>query len=105
MASWVAKKCHTPITVKYPTGTVVDGKPTYTEVPGMARISDFAQADIDYFGRIQNGKIFLVAPLAVKPPVTAQIVHAGKTYDLKAVKTYTNAKDEVLAYKCAVAGI
>jgi hypothetical protein len=104
MASWVAKKCKTPITIKYPTGTISDGKPTFTEVSGTALVSDFSQSDIDYFGKIQDATSFLVAPLEVKPPVNAKITCEGKTYDLKAVKTYKNGKGEVLAYKCAAVG-
>ena len=100
MASLLVKLCKTSITIKYPTGTIVDGKQTFTDVSGKARMTDFSQADIDYFGKVQDGVIFLVAPLSAKPPVNAKITCDEKTYDLKAVKTYKNAKGEIVGYKC-----
>lgn len=102
MASLITKLCKTPVTIKYPSATITDGKETYTEVSGLARMSDFSQADVDYFGRIQNASSFLIAPLSSKPPVNGKIVHAGSTYDIKAVKVLVNARGIILGYKCAV---
>ncbi len=104
MASWVAKKCKSTITIKYPTGTFSDGKPTFSDVSALARISDLSISEIGIFGNVQNAKSFLVAPLSTAPPVGSKITHTGVTYDLKSVKTYTNCKDEVMAYKCIAVG-
>jgi len=101
--SWVAEFCREPVTIKYPAETIVDGKLAYTEVSGKARVSDFSQKDIDYFGRIECKKIFLIAPLSVNPPVAGQIVHSGNTYEIKAVRVFKDFDDVILAYKCAVA--
>lgn len=102
MASLITKLCKTPITIRYPSGTITDGKETYTDVSTLGRMSDFSQADVDYFGRIQNASSFLIVPLSSKPPVNGKIVHDGSTYDIKAVKVLVNAKGVVLGYKCAV---
>jgi hypothetical protein len=104
MAGMIEKKAKTPITIKQPTGSFTDGKPEYSEVPGMAMFFDFSQRDLNYFGSIKNGKIFLVAPLATDPILPGKIIFNNKEYDLKAIKTYRNTKSEVLGYRCAVAG-
>lgn len=84
---------------------VSDGKTTYTQSIGAkAIVMDFSQADFDYFGRIQNGKVFYVSPLDAPPTLPGKIRHGGKEYDIRGVRTYKNLSGLLLGYKIAVAG-
>lgn len=104
MAGVIEKYANNPITIRRRVG-IVDGQPEWEEVGGVAMIFDFSQADIDYFGAIKNGAIFLVAPTISKPPqVPGQVLHDGKIYDIQGVKTYRSLKGQLLGYRVAVAG-
>lgn len=108
--SLIEKKAKIPITIKQSTGNYVDGKPQFSDIPALCMFFDMSQKDIDYFGTIKNGKIFMVAPIddeqlpdqELKLP--GKIIHGSREYDLKGIKTYRNTKSEILGYKCAVAG-
>ena len=108
MAGLIERKAKTDITVK--TQAFVDGEPvftdgktTYTDLPAKCMVLDMSQEDLDYFGRIKNGTIFLIAPFAGTMAETCQIVHKGKTYDSKGIRTIKNMKSEIVGYKVAVA--
>ena len=83
---------------------IIDGKPSFTEsIPAKAIVSDFSQADIDYFGRITSGLIFYVSPLDAPPTLPGQIVWNGRTFDIKGVRVYKNLSGLLLGYKIAAA--
>ena len=44
-------------------GGISDGKPVWTSVLCNGFTLDMTQADVEYFGRIKDGRIFLIAPL------------------------------------------
>lgn len=100
----IKSKAKIPITIKQPTGTFVDGKPSYTDIPALCMFFDFSQSDYDYFGTIKNGKKFIIAPLDEAPKDGARITLVDKTYDVAGIKTYRKPNGRVLGYKCAVAG-
>ena len=83
---------------------IYDGKTTFTEsIPAKAIVSDFSQADLDYFGRITSGLIFYVSPLDTPPALPGQIVWNGRTFDIKGVRVYKNLSGLLLGYKIAAA--
>ena len=83
---------------------IYDGKTTFTEsIPAKAIVSDFSQADLDYFGRITSGLIFYVSPLDAPPALPGQIVWNGRTFDIKGVRVYKNLSGLLLGYKIAAA--
>lgn len=104
MPGIIQKYAKNPLVIRQ-APVIVDGKASYqNEIPATGMIFDFSQRDIDYFGSIQNGKIFLVAPLAETPSLPGQIVHDGISYEIKGVKTYRNLKGRLLGYRIAVMG-
>ena len=90
-----------PVTVKVPTGAFADGQSGYTEYSGYAMIMDFSHRDIDRYGSIKNGKIFLLR-CKNEPAPGSQIVHSGQTYDLKDIKVCRNLDGQVECYRCVV---
>jgi hypothetical protein len=91
------------VTLKIPAGVIVDGKELFAEHAAKSLIMDFSFQDINYFGQIKNGKIFLLKS-AHEPLAGSKITHAGKTYDLQAVKTCRDLDGRIECYRCAVAG-
>lgn len=83
---------------------IADGKTTFAEsIPAKAIVSDFTQADLDYFGRIQHGRIFYVSPLDSPPTLPGQIIWNGVTHDIKGIRIYKNLSGLLLGYKLAAA--
>ena len=95
----------TDIIIEQP-DSIVDGKQQYTRIPARGRVVDFSQRDIDYFGTIQDGKIFMVAPLELDTPpeLPGRIVYDGIEYDIRGIRTYRNLKGVCMGYRIAVAG-
>lgn len=91
------------VTLKVPTGVILDGKAATADHAGKAIIMDFSFQDINYFGQIKNGKIFLLKS-AFEPLAGSKITHVGKTYDIQAVKTCRDLDGRIECYRCAVAG-
>ena len=85
-------------------GGISDGKPVWTSVLCNGFTLDMTQADVEYFGRIKDGRIFLIAPLRSVPALPAMIVCDGREYEVKGIKTYRNLKGELLGYRMAAAG-
>lgn len=93
------------ITIKVPTGEYRDSKPVMAMTSARAREIDFSQSDRNFFGSIQNSKIFLFPPPAdgIVPIVGAEIECNGKKYDIIAVRVCRGISARVSAYRCAVA--
>jgi hypothetical protein len=88
------------ITIRKANG-YVDGKPQYSESPGKALITDFSQRDINRFGNIGGGQIFMVKA-DTAPEIDSQITHNGKIYDLKGIKVCRDLDGRIECYRCAV---
>lgn len=103
MAGIIKKNAKTTAVIKQ-CCSIVDGKPVWTTISCLCLVFDFTQADIQYFGAVQNGKIFLVAPLKNHPQLPGMIVLDNVEYDIKGIKIHRNLKGVVLGYRIAVAG-
>ena len=103
MPGLIDRHARTPLTLRQRAG-IVDGKPTWREYSCRGMILDFSARDIDYFGAIRNGKIFLVAPFEITPELPGTIVFGGREYDIKGIKTYRNLRGVLYGYRMAVAG-
>ena len=104
MSGVIEKYARNSITIRKRVG-IVDGKPEWEEFGAIAMIFDFTQRDMDYFGDVKNGTVFLVSPtISQAPELTGQVVYDGKCYDIQGIKTYRNLKGQLLGYRIAVAG-
>ena len=103
MASIIEKYASEDVTLLQ--GPVItDGKTTFADsISAKAIVSDFSQADLDYFGRITSGLIFYVSPLDAPPTIPGQIIWNGRTFDIKGVRVYKNLSGLLLGYKIAAA--
>ena len=103
MASIIEKYASEDVTLLQ--GQIIsDGKPSFSEsIPAKAIVSDFTQADLDYFGRIQNGRIFYVSPLDAPPTLPGQIIWNGVPHEIQGVRVYKNLSGLLLGYKIAAA--
>jgi len=90
------------VILKIPSSTIVDGQRFFVGRVVKALIIDFTEHDLNYFGQIKNGKIFLLKS-AYEPLPDSRIVHAGKTYDLKGVKVCCDLDERIECYRCAAA--
>ncbi len=89
------------VTVRVPNGNFSDGQAAYTEYPGYALIMDFTRRDIDRYGSIKNGKIFLLR-CEGEPKPGSRIIHSGRTYDLKDIKICRDIDEQIECYRCVV---
>ena len=89
------------VTVKVSNGVFADGQTGYTEYPAYALITDFTHRDINRYGSIKNGKIFLLR-CDNEPVPGSQIIYSGQTYDLKDIKVCRNLDGQIECYRCVV---
>jgi hypothetical protein len=89
------------VMLRVPIGNFVDGQPECSESQENALITDFTRRDIDIYGNVKSGKIFLFNSVAVPVP-GSQIVYQGKIYDLKDIKTCRDLDGNVECYRCVV---
>ena len=103
MPGIIERYAKTAMTLKQRSG-IVDGKPTWSSTACVGMVLDFTKSDLEYFGAIQNGKIFLVSPLDFTPTLPGMMVCSGVEYEIKGIKTYRNLRGVLLGYRMAVAG-
>ena len=105
MAGIIERIAKNPATILQRTG-ITDGKPVWSEISCLCFPFDFEQSDKEYFGAIQDGKIFMVAPLELDTPpeLPGRIVYDGIEYDIRGIRTYRNLKGVCMGYRIAVAG-
>jgi len=89
------------VTLRVPTGAFADGQAGYTGYQGYALITDFTHRDINRYGSIKNGKIFLLR-CDKEPEPGSQIIHSGQTYDLKDIKVCRDLNGRIECYRCVV---
>lgn len=89
------------VTIQVPNGNFSDGQTAYTEYQGHALIMDFTRRDIDRYGKVKNGKIFLLR-CADEPKPGSRIIHLGQTYDLKDIKICRDLDEQIECYRCVV---
>lgn len=90
----------TDITIEQP-DKIVDGKQQYISIPARGCMIDFSQRDIDFFGKIENGKIILVAPPVI-PRLPGRIILDNVIYDLKSVKICRDLSGRLRGCRCVV---
>ena len=89
------------VTLRVPTGVFSDGQAGNTDYQAYALITDFTHRDIKRYGSIKSGKIFLLR-CDNEPEPGSQIIHGGKTYDLKDIKICRDLDGQVECYRCVV---
>ena len=82
-------------------GVFADGQAGYTDYQAYALITDFTSRDINRYGSIKNGKIFLLR-CDYKPKPGSQLIHNEQTYDLKDIKICRDLDGKVECYRCVV---
>jgi hypothetical protein len=90
-----------PVTLRTPTGNFSDGQSEHTEHQGYALITDVTRRDINRYGNVKNGKVFLLR-CASEPTPGSQIVHLDQTYDLKDIKICRDLDGQIECYRCIV---
>lgn len=103
MAGIIERNARDQAVIKQRIG-ISDGKDVWADVQCRCFSLDFEQSDKEYFGAIQNGKIFMVAPLGTNPHLPGMILHNGIEYEIRGIRTYRNLKGVLLGYQIAVAG-
>lgn len=103
MAGIIERNARYEAVIRQRTG-IADGKPQWTDVTCRCFSLDFEQSDREYFGAIQNGKIFMVAPMETTPLLPGRIVFENVEYEIRGIRTYRNLKGVLMGYRVAVAG-
>ena len=76
MASIIEKYASQDVTLLQ-NPVIADGKTTYkTRIEAKAIVSEFKEADEQYFGKIRNGITFYIAPLDDPPLLPGKIIPA-----------------------------
>ena len=103
VAGIIEKHAKTAATLKQRSG-ISDGKPIWSGSSCTVMELSYTRSDVERFGTIANGKIFLVSPLPFTPTLPGRIVCGGVEYDIKGIRTYRNLKGVLIGYRMAVAG-
>lgn len=94
-------KAKNTISIKQPSGTIIDGQDVYVSTTAKACIMDMTTRDIDLWGTVRNGKVFLIpAPVLVTRP--AKIEYGGKTYDIQQIKVCRDLDGKLIGCRCLV---
>ena len=104
MAGLIEKNARLDFTLKQAGDEIEDGKHTWIEVPCKGLMLDMRSNDFNLYGTLQDGKVFLVAPLKDEPLLPGFIVCNGKEYEIKTLKTLRNMRGTVLGYRIVAAG-
>ncbi len=104
MAGMIERNANFPLALKQRTG-ITDGKPIFgSPVPCLGMVFGLSQNDINRLGSIQDGKVFLVAPLESHPALPGFITYDGKDYEIKSLKIIRNLKGIVQGYRIVAVG-
>ena len=86
MASIIEKYASQDVTLLQ-NPVIADGKITYkTRIEAKAIVSEFKEADEQYFGKIRNGITFYISPLDDPPLLPGKILCNGREYEIKGVR-------------------
>ena len=101
MASIIEKYASQDITLLQ-NPVIADGKTTYKDrIDAKAIVSEFKEADEQYFGKIRNGITFYISPLDDPPQLPGKILCHGREYEIKGVRIYKNLSSKLPGYKAA----
>ncbi|QSH40125.1 hypothetical protein P0136_01315 [Lentisphaerota bacterium ZTH] len=89
------------IVIKNPTGNYIDGKPELVSYSARAVITDFSRRELDRFGTVKDGRVFLIKS-KVLPLPGARIEHKNTVYDLKDIKICRAIDGRIEACRCVV---
>lgn len=104
MAGLIEKNARLDFTLKQAGDEIEDGKHTWIEVPCKGLLLDMRSNDFNLYGTLQDGKVFLIAPLQEEPLLPGFIVYGKKEYEIKTIKTLRNLRGTVLGYRIVAAG-
>ena len=104
MAGIIEKNARLDLTLKQAGDEITDGKETWFSVPCRGLLLDMRSNDFNLYGTLQDGKVFLVAPLPDEPLLPGFILYSNKEYEIKAIKTLRNLRGVVLGYRIVAAG-
>lgn len=104
MAGLIEKKSYLELILKQADDEIIDGKFTWVSTPCRGMVLDMRSNDFNQFGTLQDGKVFLIAPLKTEPLLPGMIEYDGKEYDIKGLKTLRDMRGNVLGYRAVTAG-
>lgn len=104
MAGLIERIAKTPAVLKQPTGTITDGKETYSTVNCLVFGMKNASQGFDEYGHIRYGTVFLIAPLPSAPVMPGTITVNGHEYAIASVSEYRNLRGVLYGYQITVAG-
>ena len=104
MAGLIEKNARLDFTLKQAGDDITDGKENWLSIPCKGLLLDMRSNDFNLYGTLQDGKVFLVAPLEDEPLLPGFIVYGSKEYEIKSIKTLRNLRGTVLGYRIVAAG-
>lgn len=104
MAGIIEKNARLEFTLKQAGDEISDGKYNWISVPCRGLLLDMRSNDFNLYGTLQDGKVFLIAPLPDEPLLPGFVLHGNKEYEIKAIKTLRNLRGTVLGYRIVAAG-
>ena len=104
MAGIIEKNARLEFTLKQAGDEISDGKYNWISVPSRGLLLDMRSNDFNLYGTLQDGKVFLIAPLPEEPLLPGFIVYGSKEYEIKSIKTLRNLRGVVLGYRIVAAG-
>ncbi|MBO5645355.1 MAG: hypothetical protein J6S90_08910 [Lentisphaeria bacterium] len=101
----IEKNARLEFTLKQAGDEISDGKYDWISIPCRGLLLDMRSNDFNlYGGTLQDGKVFLIAPLPEEPLLPGFVLYGNKEYEIKAIKTLRNLRGVVLGYRIVAAG-
>ena len=104
MAGLIKKNAYLDLILKQAGDEIADGKESWLSIPCRGMMLDMRSNEYNLYGTLQDGKVFLIAPLPEEPLLPGFVVHNGKEYEIKILKTLRNMRGTVLGYRIVAAG-
>ena len=103
MAGMIEKNARLEFTLKQAGDEISDGKYDWISIPCRGLLLDMRSNDFNLYGTLQDGKVFLIAPLPEEPLLPGFVLYGNKEYEIKAIKTLRNLRGVVLGYRIVAA--
>lgn len=104
MAGIIEKNARLEFTLKQAGDEISDGKYDWISIPCRGLLLDMRSNDFNLYGTLQDGKVFLIAPLPEEPLLPGFVLYGNKEYEIRAIKTLRNLRGVVLGYRIVAAG-
>ena len=79
MAGMIEKNARLDFTLRQAGDDIADGKENWLSIPCKGLLLDMRSNDFNLYGTLQDGKVFLVAPLEDEPLLPGFIVYGSIT--------------------------